>query len=290
MESELTRVSVIDYNEHYFNERQVSDVNDILAFQGDPSVIWVNIEDISDPDKIKQIGDLFHIHPIYLKDILDASHRPKIEDAGDYLFITIKTVYYDELSNKVIPEQLGFIIGKNFLITSQETGHNLFTSVLDKLRSGRGQIRKRGVDYLVSHLFMDIIEDYYTVLERLSSDLEIIESKFIKKPKKNLLESLYRLKSNLILVKKQVWPLREITDCLAREDFDLLSVAGRIYWKNMYDRVVHILDTLEAFQDTINSVLDVYSANMISKIGITNIHNIFQLILTVGFLIWYFWK
>ena len=139
-------ISVIDYGEGSVNERVVSDVNETLAFHEDSSVIWVRVTGLCDSDVIEKIGKLFHIHPLHIKDIIEASPKPKVEPADTYLFALLKILDYKEKTGDLQPWQASLVVGKNFLITFQEKESDLFDSVRSQILSGEEVIRKSSIN------------------------------------------------------------------------------------------------------------------------------------------------
>jgi magnesium transporter len=259
---EETKVSVVDYGVNHVNERVTTDFSDILTFHEESSVIWINVEGLHEPEVIEKIGAIFQIHPLYLEDIADTSQRPKIEDAGDYLFVTLKTIHFDEKKSEIIPEQVSFIMGKNFLITFRERSSDTFDSVLTRIRSGKGLIRKNGVDYLTYSLIDALVDDYYSILDKVSDRIEELELNLVKKPSENSLSLLHKLKTDLIFLRKAVWPMRDVINIIAFGDSDLLPQSGKMYWRDVYDHVIHIMDMLETLRDIVSGMMDVYLSSI----------------------------
>jgi magnesium transporter len=259
---EKTIVSVIDYGEGHSNERIVSDVGEILSFREDSSVIWVNINGLHEPEVIEKIGAMFNIHPLYLEDIVDTSQRPKVEDAEDYLFLTLKMAEFRGETDEIVPQQISLILGKNFLITFQEKEGDPFDPIRTRIRAGKGVIRKSGVDYLAYCIVDALIDEYYTTIDKLSDRIESLELDLVKKPSTNSLSILHRLKTDLIFLRKAVWPMREVINVIAFGDSDLIPTTGKVYWRDVYDHTIHIMDTLDTLRDIVGGMLDVYLSSV----------------------------
>lgn len=265
--SEKVRITIIDYEESQFQEREVKTVEECFPFKDKPTVTWINIDGIYDIEIIEKIGKCFDLHPLILEDILNTEQRPKMEDFEDYLFVVAKMLYYNEKQDEIEIEQVSFILGANFLISFQEKPGDVFEPIRNRIRSGKGRIRKMGADYLVYSLIDIIVDHYFTVLEKIGEKIEDIEEKLLTNPTLQTLQSIHKLKRELLFLRKSVWPLREVVNNLERTESKLIHKSTGIYLRDVYDHTIQVIDTIESSRDMLSGMLDIYLSSISNKMN-----------------------
>ena len=161
------RIRLIDYYEDRFEERDLKTIDECLAYKGKESVTWVNVDGLHDINLISDIGKFFDLHPLVLEDIVNTEQRPKMDDYEEYIFIVSKMLYYDAELHEIQFEQLSLILCNNFVISFQENEGDVFEPVRERLRKGKGKIRKMGPDYLLYALMDALVDSYFHVLENI---------------------------------------------------------------------------------------------------------------------------
>jgi len=252
-------VTLIDYNEQTFEERRVKTAAECVPYRNKPTVTWINVDGVHDPALIESLGECFGLHRLVTEDLMSVVQRPKVEDYGDYLFVVAKMLTYDEKEAKVVPEQVGLIVGRNFLLSFQEgIQGDVFPLIRDRLRAGRGMIRKRGVDYLAYSLLDALVDGYFAVLEKLGDRIDLLEEELIARPGEAIMKQLYELKREFLFLHKAVWPLREVIASLERRESPLIQEATAPYLRDVYDHVVQAIDSVEIYRDMLSTMLDLY--------------------------------
>jgi len=198
---------------------------------------------------------------------MNTGQRPKMEDFGDYLFIVLKMLHYDEEEDETKTEQVSLILSSKFVISFQENEGDVFDSVRDRIRSDRGRIRKMGVDYLAYSLIDAIVDNYFMVLEKIGEKIEDIEDEMVKNPTPEVLHTIHRLKRELIFLRKSVWPLREVISRLERWESPLIDKSIDIYLRDVYDHTIQVIDALETFRDMLSGMLDIYLSSVSNRMN-----------------------
>jgi magnesium transporter len=175
-------------------------------------------------------------------------------------------IYFDE-NEKIINEQVSMIVGKNYVVSFQEIEGDVFTPIRNRLRNSSGQIRKRGADYLAYTLIDTIIDNYFVVLERIGEKIEDIEEQLLKNPTQDTTLEIHSLKKDLILLRRSVWPLREVTGVLERGESKLIHKSTRIFLRDVYDHTIQVIDTIESSRDLLSGMLDVYLTTVSNKMN-----------------------
>jgi magnesium transporter len=262
-----TRISVIDYSTGKFDEKEVKKIEECIKLKRKPSVSWINVDGLQEVEIIEKLGNCFEIHPLVLEDILNTDQRPKIEDYENYIFIILKMLYVEEKTHEIHSEQVSLILGNNFVISFQETIGDVFDSVRERIRKGKGRIRKMESDYLAYSLIDSIVDNYFIILEKIGEKVEDLEKDVITNPTPDVLQQIYNLKREMIYLRKSVWPLREVINGLLREESKLINKKTYVYLKDLYDHTIQTIDTIETFRDMISGMLDVYMSSVSNKMN-----------------------
>jgi len=265
--AEKVKVTLIDYNEATIQERKVERIEECFPFKDKPTVTWINIDGIHNPEIIEKIGNYFSLHPLTLEDIMDTEHRPKIEVFEDYIFIVLKMLYHDEKEDEIKTEQISLIVGQNFVISFQEREGDLFNPIRERIRTGRGRIRKMGTDYLAYALMDTIVDNYFIIPEKLGEKVELIEKELLDNPKPQTLKVIQNSKRELIFLQKSIWPLREVLSRMERLESSLIHESTLIYLRDIYDHTIQIIDTIETSRNMLSGMLDIYISSISNKMN-----------------------
>ena len=265
--SELAKITILDYDEIQFEEKEAKTVEECFPFKDTPTITWINIDGLHQVDIIEKIGKNFDFHPLLLEDILNTEQRPKIEDFDTHIYLVLKMLYYDDKTNEINSEQVSIIFGQNYVISFQEKEVDVFNPIRERIRTGKGRIRKMGADHLAYSLIDAIVDGYFIILEKLGENIEDVEEKMMANPTPETLHSIHKLKRRMISLRKSVWPLREVVNALERYDSSLIQDNTRIYLKDVYDHTIQVIDTVETFRDMLSGMLDVYLSSISNKMN-----------------------
>jgi len=264
---EKVKISIIDYDEKQFQEKEIKAIKECFSYKDTPTVTWINIDGVHEIKVIEEIGKHFNLHPLILEDMVDTDQRPKIKDLGNYIFIILKMLYYAEKDNEMKVEQVSLVLGKNYVISFQEREGDVFDSIRERIRNNLGQIRKAGADYLIYALIDAIIDNYFTVIEKLGEETENLEDKVISQPNPANVQAIHKLKRDLIFLRKSVWPLREVINILERGESLLILKATNLYLRDIYGQTIQVMDTVETLRDVLSGILDIYLSSMSNRMN-----------------------
>lgn len=259
---EEIRITLIDYDENQYNEREIKNIEDCFPYKDTPSISWINIDGVHHVDVIEKLGDHFVLHPLLQEDVVNTHQRPKFDEFDDHLFVVLRMFFLNEEKNELEAEQISLIVGANFVISFQERQGDVFEQVRERLRRGKGRIRKKGSDYLCYCLIDAIVDSYYTVLETLGEHIESLQEELVSDPKQEDLQIIQHLKRDMIFCRKSVWPLREVIGGLVRSESPLIKEDVLVYVRDVYDHVIQAIDTIETFRDMLSAMLDIYLSSV----------------------------
>lgn len=264
---EGVQVVRLRYDAAHFGENRIDALAGALPEPARPDVTWIRIDGLQDIALLEQAGEIFGLHPLTLEDILNTEQRPKIEDHGDHIFIVLRIFHESASGDCLVPEQISIVLGSNWLISLQEQEGSLFDPVRERLRSGRGRLRQEGSDYLAHALIDSIVDSYFAVLERLGERIETIEEDLIGRPSPATLQVIQTLKREMLLLRKSVWPLREMIGGLGRSDSPLIRESSVLYFRDIYDHAVQVIDTIETYRDMLSGMLDIYLSSISNRMN-----------------------
>jgi len=265
--TEQVKIKIIDYDESQFREKQAKTIEECFYFKDTPTVTWINIDGIHEIEIIDKIGKYFGFHPLILEDIVNTGQRPKYEDFDSYIFIVLKMLYYDDKKDETAVEQVSLILGSNFVISFQEKEGDVFEPIRERIRNAKGRIRKMGADYLAYSLLDAIVDNYFSILEKLEEKIEGIEEDLMKNPTIETLQTIHDLKKDTIFLRKSVWPLRELISGLERGESNLIQKNIGAYLRDVYDHTIQVIDTIETFRDMISGMIDIYLSSVNNRMN-----------------------
>jgi len=261
------RITVIDYDKDEFQKKEGVKAEDCFPFKDKDSITWINIDGVHNTGVIEKIGEIFDLHPLIMEDIGNTTQRPKVEDFDNYIFVVLKMLYYDNKAKKIEVEQVSLVLGKNFVISFQERQGDVFDSVRERIEKGKGRIRQMGSDYLLYSLIDAVVDGYFSVLEKMGDKIEELEEEIVEQTDPESLHNIHKTKKEMISLRRSVWPLREVVNSLTRDKTALISTKVIIYFRDVYDHTIQVIDTVETFRDMLSGLHDTYLSSISNRMN-----------------------
>lgn len=224
-------------------------------------VTWYDFDTTSE-ESVRQAGQYFGWHHLLIEDIVDDSrHLPKIDAFEDYIFCSLRSLSIE--GEEIKEEHISFILGKNYLISFQETPGDVFDDVRERILMDKGRLRKRGADYLLYRL-MDAVDDELGEIVTFFEDkIQEMEDLLIKEGHHyDSVEDILNLKKQLINIRKVIFPMEEVVRKLAREESDIITPITRQYFKDVHERLLQILEQFKDFRELANNLMDLHHLNL----------------------------
>ena len=260
-------LNLVTYGPDTIEEYQTNSLEEILSICGTAGISWLNIDGIHDIDLIGMLGRHFELHPLTQEDILNTAHRPKFEEFDNYAYIVLKMLRYDPEINQVVAEQVSLVLSGNILISLQETSGDVFNPVRTRLQKGLGRIRKAGSDYLAYALIDAIVDHYFAILEKIGTQVEEIEEDTLTNPTREVLERIHGMKREILFLRKQIWPLREVIGFMTKDESRWINEGTRIFLRDVHDHTIQIMETIESQRDILAGLLDLYMTGVSNKMN-----------------------
>jgi magnesium transporter len=263
-----SRIRILDYDENSVRENNKAALAECLAFRDSASVTWIDIEGLQDIPLLESLGSCYGLHPLILEDILNTDQRPKSDDMESYIYVVLKMLDFDPASLEIVSEQVSIVFGRNYVISIQE-GHegDLFEPLRERIRGGKGRIRKLGPDFLAYSLLDTIIDHYFLILEKFAERIEMLEEDLVNDPRPETLHQIHHLKREMIFLRKSAWPLREVANVLEKSESELIHPSTKIFLRDIYDHAIHIIDSIETYREMLASMLDIYLSSVSNRMN-----------------------
>jgi magnesium transporter len=254
----ITRVTVMDYDGDRLDETTPGDVEAVFPLRDAPATSWINVDGVHDMTVIEKLGQHFLIHPLTLEDTVNTAQRPKLEEFDDYLYMALKMLTWDDEAGRLRAEQVSLVLGHHFLISFQEAEGDVFAPVRTRIRQGRGRLRRSGGDYLAYALIDSVVDHYFVVLELLGEKIEALEEQLYANDGDDPLAAIFRLKQEMIYLRKQIGPLREPLSQLHKSENPLIQEKHRVFFADVYDHLLQALEVVESLRDVLSGLQDLY--------------------------------
>jgi magnesium transporter len=263
------RITVIHYSETEFGENEYESFAQCLLVNPESGVTWINVNGTFQVRDLETVGECFSIHPLVLEDISDNAQRPKVEDYENYLYVVLKAIRHvdDGQEFEICSDQVSLILGPHYIISFHEGDGDLFAPVRERLQKGKGRIRKLGADYLAYSLIDLIVDNYFVELEIFSDKVESLEDEVVVAPSPQTLREVHQFKNDMIMLRKSLWPLREVIARLERRESPLISDSLTMYLKDVYDHTIIAIETVETYRDILSGMLDIYLSSMSNRLN-----------------------
>lgn len=269
----IPTIVAIDYCEKKAIRLLMATPEECIPYLDSESVSWLDVQGLGSEDILKRLGKVFHLHPLLLEDIVNVPQRPKVEEYEGHLVIIARMVMlkehrHDPAEESFISEQVSFVLGKDYLLTVQEEPeHDSFGPVRDRIRSNKGTIRKQKADYLAYALLDAIIDGFFPVLEAYGERIEDLEDEVVANPTPHTLEKIYKIKRELLTLRRAIWPQRNAINTLIRDGSPLICEEVRIYLRDCYDHTIQVLDIVETYRELAGGLMEVYLSSISNRMN-----------------------
>ena len=266
-DSKEIRITVYDYNASSIHIHELNNIEECFNFLDSKTISWINIDGIRKAD-VEILCNHFSVHPLIQEDILSINQRPKMDDVDNILFCLMNMLYYNNEKNTVEQEQISIVVGKNFVLSFQEDANrDVFNSLREKLKLTNSRIRQGGPDYLCYTMLDLIVDHYFIVMEKLGDQIEDLEEEVVRSTTQRTLAKVNTLRKELIVLKRNMAPVRDLVNGFIRSDSELLDDRSTKYFKDVYDHIVQANDLSETYRDMMINMHDLYLNNVNLKMN-----------------------
>jgi len=264
---EPTRIALLRYDAERVEEREIRSAEELPDPSHENGVTWVQVCGLADTALLEQIGAHVGLHSLLVEDIRDTTHRPKLDEERDHLFLIVKHLRWDAEQRQIGVEQVSLVVGKNLLITFTEKPSALFAPVRERIVSKKGRLREHGADFLAYALLDLIVDNYLVVLSELGEAIETQQAAMIHGELRHDLKAIYALHEEIVFFERALAPLVLVVGALQKDYIGLIDETTRPYIKDVYDHVVHLDDAHDGYKYTIRGMMDLHLSAMSNRLN-----------------------
>ncbi len=267
VEPETVSITAYNYNAEAVEEKQLQHIEDCFQYKTSNRITWINVDGLKKTE-VEALCNQYNVHYLLVEDILSIDQRPKMDEVDNVLFCLLNMLYFNDQKKTVENEQISMVLGKDFVLSFQEdASRDVFNPLRNKLKVPRSQIRQRSADYLLYAMLDMIVDNYFVVMEKLGEQLEFVEEEVIRSSNKRSLAKINQMRKELIVLKRNIAPVRDLVNGIIRSESDLLDDNTTKYFKDVYDHIVQAYDLTENYRDMMMSMQDLYVNNVNLKLN-----------------------
>ena len=253
-----------EYSVKYTSLTSISEVKDQLD-TNPAKVHWFDIHGFGNKTFLEQLTELFGIHRLQMEDVINIYQRPKMEEFQGHLFFISRMLR--ETSNSFGNDQLSIFLGPNYVITLQDQYEDFLDPVRNRIKQGKGFMRKSGPDYLAYTIMDAVIDNYYPILEKMGDQLDDLQDELIASPAREALDRLLQKKRELILLRRIIWSERDKMNDILRTSLTEVKESTKVFFRDSYDHCIQLLDLVESYKEVTASLMDVYQSSVSNKLN-----------------------
>ncbi len=264
---EHSKLYVYSYDAKSAERKELKRIEETAAFVDSDKSNWINIDGLCKRE-VEIVCSHFGIHNLLIEDILSIGQRPKMDDIEGVLFCLLNMLYFNDQKCAVEQEQISIVLGKNFVITFQDdASRDVFNGIREKLMMQGSKVRQRGADYLFYNLLDEIVDHYFEVMEKLGDKMEELEEEIVRSSNKRSLAKLNNFRKEMIVLKRNVAPVRELINGLIKSESELLDESLNKYFKDIYDHIIQANEIVENYRDIMTNLQDLYISQVNLKMN-----------------------
>jgi magnesium transporter len=258
-------MELFEFGDNILIKHHIKNANEIKPFLDVNHKFWLNLCGLENDHLLKEISELFAIHPLTLEDIKNTSQRPKFEEFDENIFVVAKMIYYKNKAHGPITEQVSILFGKNYIISIQENPYDIFDPIRTRLENPVGKMRKMGTDYFAYTLLDAIVDRYFDCLENAVEKIETLEDHIIGQSKKTKLPEIFQQRKTIQQIKRNVWPTRELLSAWKKSESPLIKKKTNPFINDVYEHVIEIIENLEIQRESISALVELFMSNLSLK-------------------------
>lgn len=260
------RIRVADYGPERVEMQEVSD---LAAFLKEPrpegcQVRWLNVDGLH-PYIVNQLRTHYGFHTLAAEDVLRVPQRPKLETNEGHLFVVARMMMF--AGENLHSEQVSFFLFKDTLITFQESAGDVWDPIRQRLQKAGSRLRTLGTSYLLYALLDAVVDHCFPMLEHYGERLEALENQVLANPTSKVQRRLHAIKRELALLRRVIWPMREVMNELQREDTEEIAPEVRAYMRDVYDHAVQVMDIIESCREMVGGLNDLYMSAVSNRMN-----------------------
>lgn len=238
------------------------------AVESGTGTLWVDV-DIRDPAAVALLSEVFHFHPLAIEDSLNPESRVKIEEYSNFLILIVRTIAFIEQTEDpydIETVNLTCFLGKHFLVTA----HGGHTAPIDRTRQildKKPELVSAGPSRLMHAVVDEAVNAYFPILDQLDEFMDGLEEKVFAAFDQTAMREIFNVKRLVLSLRRHLAPERDVFNVLTNRPSTLLTPDAQVYFRDIYDHVLRINDSLETFRELLSNTLDSYLTQVSNRLG-----------------------
>lgn len=254
------RIRRLEYDATQCREVPVRSLDDCAPRGDAPLVTWIHVQGTPSPAQLKRLGTCYGLHPLALEDVQNTGQRPKFDPLPEHCFLIAAL---PRLSGDDIHlDQISLFLGANWLVTFATGDEDPFEPVRKRLLTESSLIRGYPAGYLLYAVLDLVIDAGFPVLEQLGERIELLEETVLDRPDRTVVAAIHQLRRDLLMLRRMLWPQRELVSALLREETGLIDPHTATYLRDCHDHAIQVMDLLENYRDMVTSLMDIYLSSL----------------------------
>ena len=238
------------------------------AVQSGTGTVWVDI-DVRDPEAVSMLSEVFHFHPLAIEDSLNPQSRVKIEEYSNFLILIVRTIAFVEQTEDpydIETVNLTCFLGRNFLVTAHG-GHPSPVALTRETLQKRPELVSAGPSRLMHAVVDEAVNVYFPILDQLDEFMDSLEEKVFAAFDQSALREIFSVKRLVLSLRRHLAPERDVFNVLTNRPSTLLTPDAQVYFRDIYDHVLRINDSLETYRELLSNTLDSYLTQVSNRLG-----------------------
>lgn len=246
------------------SEVSIHDISQLIKEPG--HVLWVDVIDPTDQD-FRTLEDEFGFHPLAIEDATRRHQRAKFDAYDGYFFIAFYCLSENQTTGAIDAHQVSIFSGKGYLVTIHDGGLELFDELKRRLEHEDLRINNQSAGFFLYLVLDEIVDRYFPLIDQLSDRIESIEEQIFDHFRPSSQKEVFRLKRDLLAVRRAITPERDVMNILVRRENALFDAETILYFQDVYDHILRCVDTIDTYRDLLTSELDAYLSVMSNRLN-----------------------
>lgn len=256
---------LLDFDASGLTKKADCTLEEAREYFSSPRATWLHVQGTPSEALLRSIGDAYRLHPLALEDVLHTGQRAKVETYDDELFAVLGIPQF--AGERVEAGQLALFLGDTWVVSFYSVEHDPFDAVRRRISREDSKIRSSGVDYLFYALLDTAVDLSFPTMEALGERVEALEATVFDAPSRETLDEIHILKREFLLLRRMLWPQRDMLNELLRENHVHIQEGTKLYLRDCYDHAVHALDLVESYREMASSLLDIYLSSLSNRMN-----------------------
>ena len=230
-------------------------------------LLWIDVNAPTTED-LALLRQEFNFHPLAMEDIVNFEQRPKLDTYEDFALLFFKALIPCDDANRTVDlAQIGLFFGHNYVVTVHERPIPALDNMNLRWKRHAEQVGTHSSGMLLYSILDAIVDDYFPALDEISDRMASLEERVFDQFDRECQEDIFRLKKELVAIRRVVAPEREVLNILLRRDTPIFEADVLVYLQDVYDHILRVTDESDTYRDLLSSALEFHLASISNRLN-----------------------